>query len=381
MPPRPKAAHRLPPDPTTPRPPWADVLASIDDGIVVLDAACRILEVNPAAEALVGGSAAHLLGQEVRALLRGRPENQWLGDLVEATVAEGGVRRRGEGVLAVRAEEVPVAASCAPVHDAEGGFRGAVLVLRDLTLQRTLEATARRGDRLAALGTVALGLAHEIRNPLGGIKGAAQLLRTTLTDPDQIRATEIVVSEVERLDALVEQLRELARPPHLQVEAVNIHRILNDVLSLQRRSPAWGAVTLRTEFDPSLPAVRGDRAQLTQVFLNLVKNALEALDGRGELCVSTRFESRFHIRRGRARGQFLVVRVADTGPGVAETDQAQLFAPFFTTKPRGTGLGLAVCHRIVSEHGGTITYEPRRGGGACFRVTLPVTDDDVGDGR
>jgi two-component system nitrogen regulation sensor histidine kinase GlnL len=380
LPPRAKAARRLAPEPA-PRPPWGDVLASIEDGIVVLDAARHILEVNPAAEALVGGSAVQLVGQDVSTLFRGRRENRWLVELVEATVAEGVARRRGEGALVVRTEEVPVAASCAPVHDADGGFRGAVLVLHDLTLERTLEATARRADRLAALGTVALGLAHEIRNPLGGIKGAAQLLRATLSDPDQIRATEIVVSEVERLDGLVEQLRELSRPPHLHIEPVNIHRILNDVLNLQRQAPAWGTATLRTEFDPSLPAVQGDRAQLTQVFLNLVKNAIEALGGAGELAVATRFESRFHIRRGQARGQFLVVTVEDSGPGVAERDQPQLFAPFFTTKARGSGLGLAVCHRIVTEHGGTIAYESRRGGGACFRVTLPVSEDDVVGGR
>src|SRR5439155_23608624 len=142
-------------------------------------------------------------------------------------------------------------------------------------------------DRLAALGTVALGLAHEIRNPLGGIKGAAQLLRAALHDPDLLRCTDIIVREVERLDGLVGQLRELSVPPRLQLEPVNIHRVLNDVLALQRQVPAWGAITLRTAFDPSLPPVDGDRAQLTQVFLNLVKNSLEALEGGGELVVET----------------------------------------------------------------------------------------------
>ena len=188
---------------------------------------------------------------------------------------------------------MPVTAACAPIQGPDGTLRGAVLVLHDLTLQRTLEAATRRADRLAALGTVTVGLAHEIRNPLGGIKGAAQLLRGGLTDPGLVRATDVIVNEVDRLDGLIEQLREFSRPPQLQLDAVNIHRVLNHVLTLQRQASTWGSVTLRTEFDPSLPAVRGDRAQLTQVFLNLIKNASEALEGRGELVISTQIDSRF----------------------------------------------------------------------------------------
>ena len=200
-----------------------------------------------------------------------------------------------------------------------------------------------------------------------------------MRDPELLRCTDIIIHEVDRLDGLLEQLRELTVPATLHLAPVNIHRVLNDVLALQRQAPAWGETTLRTEFDPSLPSVRGDQAQLTQVFLNLVKNALDALGGHGELGVSTRIETRYHIRRGHGRGQFLSVAVEDTGPGVSAEDQAQLFSPFFSTKAGGTGLGLALCHRIVVEHEGTIAYEPRRGGGARFRVTLPVSDGDVGD--
>lgn len=348
------------------------MLASIEDGVIVLDRAGCVTDLNPAAEQLTGTSAPHSAGADVGTLFRA---STWVAEMARETLAGGIAHRRGEGTLSARGHEVPVSAACAPIVDGEGRARGAVLVLHDLTLQHTLDVTTRRADRLAALGTVASGLAHEIRNPLGGIKGAAQLLRGAVDDPELKRCTEIIIHEVDRLDGLVEQMRELATPPRLRLEAVNIHRVLNDVLALQRQSPAWGAVAVRTAFDPSLPAVHGDPAQLTQVFLNLVKNALEALGGAGTLGLSTRLEAAFHIRRGSGRGRFLSVLVEDSGPGIPAEHQAQLFSPFFSTKAQGTGLGLALCHRIVTEHGGTIAHEPRPTGGAGFRVTLPVSEE------
>jgi two-component system nitrogen regulation sensor histidine kinase GlnL len=356
---------------------FTDVLASISDGVIVLDADGALSDLNPAAEQLTGVASSLATGLAIEELVAGRPANAWLAELARATLREGLARRRSEDRLRARGQDVPVSAACAPVHDLDGVLRGAVLVLHDLTLERALDTTTRRAERLASLGTVALGLAHEIRNPLGGIKGAAQLLRAGLVDPAQIQATDIIIREVDRLDGLVEQLRSLSTPPQLQLAPLNIHRILNEVLSLQHQAAQWGDVTLRTEFDPSLPAVQGDRAQLTQVFLNLVKNALESLHGRGELTISTRIETRYHVRRHSHRNQFLSVTIADDGPGVPEHAQSHLFSPFFTTKARGTGLGLAVCHRIVVEHGGIIAYEHRPGGGARFRVTLPVSEDHV----
>jgi two-component system nitrogen regulation sensor histidine kinase GlnL len=362
--------------PATARLPWSDVLASIQDGVLVIDADARVSDLNPAAEQLIGVSAAQAVGRDLAGLFRTSP---WVSDMARGTLEAGTTQRRAEGRLGSRRRDVPVGAACGPIVDELGSVRGAVLVFHDLTLERTLEATNRRADRLAALGTVARGLAHEIRNPLGGIKGAAQLLRGAVADPELARCTDVIIREVERLDGLVEQLHELSVPPRLRLEPVNIHRVLNDVLTLQRQAPAWGDVMLRTAFDPSLPPVRGDRAQLTQVFLNLVKNAVEALDRSGELAVTTHIETRYHVRRRSGRGRFLSVMVEDNGPGISEEHQAQLFSPFFSTKARGTGLGLALCHRIVTEHGGAIAHEARAEGGARFRVTLPVSEDDGRD--
>jgi two-component system nitrogen regulation sensor histidine kinase GlnL len=363
--PRPRAAERFG---------WPDVLASLSDGVLILDADGVVDDCNPAAELLAGISASQVVGRELSHAFGTRPTNRWMIDLVDATLREAVTHRRSEECLWSAGREVLVGAACAPVLDPSGALRGAVLVLHDVTLRRAIETASRQAERLAALDGVAAGLAHEIRNPLGGIKGAAQLLRTGLQDPEQLRCTDLIIREVERLAGLVDQLRDLGSPPPLSLEALNIHRILRDVLDLEQEAPEWGTIAVVAEFDPSLPPVVGDAAQLQQVFLNLVKNAAEALGGRGTITIATRMDAGYRIRRDGGRSRYLAVTVSDTGPGIPEAHLSRIFAPFFSTKSRGSGLGLALCQRIVTQHGGTLVYDTAPDGGARFRVTLPVSD-------
>ncbi|HWP64423.1 MAG TPA: ATP-binding protein [Candidatus Limnocylindria bacterium] len=358
---------------------WSDVLASISEALIVFGPDARVFAVNPVAETLLDSSEALVRGKHLEELCPPAGHNAWLVPIVVGTLRDGTVQRHGEAWLARHGKRVLVSATCGPLHDRAGAVRGAVLVLRDLTLERALDDTTRRADRLTAFGSVVLGLAHEIRNPLSGIKGAARLLEQELVDPGHRRCTEIIVREVDRLEGLVAQLNALREPRPLRRVPVNIHRVLQDVLNLQQRTPDWGAVVLRAAFDPSLPPVLGDADQLTQVFLNLVRNALEAMGGRGELHVSTRVETGLQVRLPEGTMMLASVIIGDTGPGVPADVEPLLFAPFFSTKARGSGLGLPVCHRIVTEHAGTIAYEPRAGGGASFRVTLPLapTDDHL----
>jgi two-component system nitrogen regulation sensor histidine kinase GlnL len=349
------------------------VLASVSEALLVVTADARLFALNPAAESLLELSEGLIRDAPLATVFPIDGANAWLVSIVRTTLATGTMQRRPEGTLVRRGKPVLVAATCGPMHDRSGTVRGAVLVLHDLTLERSLDETVRRAEHLTAFGSVVLGLAHEIRNPLSGIKGAARLLEQELTDPAQRRCTEIIVREVDRLEGLVTQLNTLREPRPLRRRPVNVHRVLHDVLSLQRRTPDWGSVVVRTAFDPSLPPVLGDADQLTQVFLNLVRNAVEALGGRGELHVGTRVETGLQVRLPEGTLKLASVAIGDTGPGVPADVEAQLFTPFCSTKARGSGLGLAVCHRIVREHGGTVGYERRAGGGALFRVTLPLT--------
>jgi two-component system nitrogen regulation sensor histidine kinase GlnL len=193
-----------------------------------------------------------------------------------------------------------------------------------------------------------------------------------------------MIREIDRLANLVEQLLCLGAPRKPNLLAINVHEILRHVLELMKPELDAKAIKLRIEIDPSLPEVLGDAAQLTQVFLNIIKNAIEAMPSGGLLSLATRMETDFHIMRLRASraasagdqprspAKFMRVEVADDGPGFPELDTARLFEPFFTTKARGSGLGLSICQGIVAAHDGDIRVANRAEGGGLVTITLPL---------
>jgi signal transduction histidine kinase len=236
-------------------------------------------------------------------------------------------------------------------------------------------------DRLAALGQMAAGLAHEIRNPLGSIKGAAQFLQpTSLTGGAAAQAhsqgdtkefLNIIVEEVNRLNKIVSQFLDYARPYRGEQKPLEIADVLKKTLQLLQKEDV-GRFDITTAFAERLPPIRADAEQLLQVFLNLSLNALQAMPDGGRLLMSTGL--RRSTRRG-AAAAFLEIRFRDTGVGIEPGDLKNLFIPFFTTKDKGTGLGLPISQRIIENHGGTIEVRSQPGEGATFTVLLPVEAD------
>ena len=352
---------------------WEQILANLDDGVIALDADGKIIFFNEASEVLTDISTAAATGQALEHIFKREP---WLVDLVTRTHPPRQKRARGEGDFISRwGRKIPVGVTVSPLQDRHGHFVGTILLLRDIKRRKELEEDLKRADRLVLMGTLGAGLAHEIRNPLGGIKGAAQLLRRSVDgDPSVREFTDIMIREVDRVNQLIEQLLDLSRPAELDLAPVNIHEVLEDVLLLESQALGDKELQIKKWFDPSLPPIRGDRARLTQVFLNLVKNAFQAME-RGSLVVTTRVETDYHVREhGTALNRFIWVDLADEGVGIREEDLPHIFSPFFTTKNNGTGLGLATCYRIIKEHGGTIRVESTQGKGSIFRVSLVVAD-------
>ena len=357
-------------------PPLENVLTSLGDPVILTDDADHITLFNQAAEELTGVPKAHALHRSCEEVFKASPP---IVAIVQRTRASGQSQSCGEETLMIAQRRVPVRLSCSPLWGPNDEVHGTALVMQDLSYQKKLEDEARRSETLARLGGLVAGLAHEIKNPLGGIKGAAQLLAQRFADqPDVHEYTGVMIREIDRLTRFVEQLLTLGVPAAPTHQALNVHKVIHEVLALMQSELSAKGIVVRLQIDPSLPDVRGDEAQLTHVFLNLVKNAMEAMPEKGTLTITTRMETDFHIlwravRGGAAgSGKFLRVEVADTGPGFAESDAERVFEPFFSTKPRGTGLGLAICQRIVATHGGDIRAENRRGGGAAVTVTLPL---------
>jgi len=364
------------PDPTPSQPQisWEQILSSLEDGVITLDRSGNVSYFNEAAEMLTDLAASHALRQPFARIFRKEP---WLIQLVEKSVPPLQESARGEGDLVSRwGKKVPVGITVSPLQDRHGTFLGSILLVRNLIHRKELEEDLKRADRLAMVGTLAAGLAHEIRNPLGGIKGAAQLLRRNLDhDPSLIEYTNIMTREVDRVNLLIEQLLDLSRPAKLDIVPLNIHEVLEDVLLLELQTKSQATITIKKLFDPSLPPIRGDRNRLMQVFLNLVKNACQAMNGSGTVTVTTRVEADIYFRgQGAGRSQFIWVEIEDEGAGIKDEDLLHIFSPFFTTKNNGTGLGLAVCYRIVKEHGGIIRVDSTEGKGSTFKVSLVVAD-------
>ena len=238
-------------------------------------------------------------------------------------------------------------------------------------------------DRLAVLGQMAAGLAHEIRNPLGAIKGAAQLLADP--GPDEEAAAQsreflaIILEEVDRLDRVVGSVLDLARPNQAHVVPTDVNAVVRRTLQVLSSERMGGAITVEVVLDPSLPRVSIEPEQLRQVLINLHRNAAQAMKGRGRVTISTRVRIGRGTRGGPGdAGTFVELNVADNGPGISQKILDKLFLPFFTTKQEGSGLGLAISQRIVQGAGGRIEVRTYEGKGSTFSIVLPAAMEALG---
>lgn len=354
---------------------WRDVFDSLNDAVVVLSPVGEIVLKNAAAEAMLGSQVNRGL---IEALLS---RNQWLAGMVRDCLERRQESSCADATLALAGQDVSVRAEVAPLLDEAGHFQGAVVLLHDLSHQKGMELVAVSGDESERLlGLSPSGLAHEIKNPLTGIKGAAELLAGLF--PSGHRAQQycgVIMEGVSRIADLVEQVLSVDGPRGLKKEPVNIHMVLHRALGAAGLfPPGQSAIKVEQMFDPSLPEVLGDAAALESVFLNLFRNAIEAMGpSPGTIRLRTRMESEFRLRMGHEQRRFLRVEVSDNGPPITPEQEAQLFTPFFTTKPSGSGLGLVLSQRIVALHQGKLwaeRCEERDLTGMTFKVTLPLAD-------
>ena len=352
---------------------YAMILENIDRAVIAFNQAGRITLFNPAAEALMKCSSRQMIAQHYQELFKGQ---KTLLYLIKVALEEGRSITDDEGLYLQRsnAAPLPVNAYAAPIFANVGNQDGAVMILRDLSQIRELEGTLRRADRLSILGTLAAGLAHEIKNPLGGIKGAAQLLSMELGEESSLRDyTQIMIKEVERINFIIEELMDLGNPRPPEIDDVDLTKVLNDIILLQREAVRSQNIKFILKLDPSIPPIQGDEDLLTRLFLNLIKNAGEAISHSGEVSVETRIASNYHITSpGKRPSPMVDITINDTGCGIAPEEMDRIFTPYFTTKSKGSGLGLAISQKIIEDHHGLLKIESSPEKGTSIIISLPL---------
>lgn len=256
--------------------------------------------------------------------------------------------------------------------DNETHMEGIIVLFFDRSSGMRITEQSKQNDRIHYLSTLAAGLAHEIKNPLSGIIGASQLLGASLGDNEELKEYAAMIEhEASRVDRLLGSLIRISKPRKLDKKSVNINKILHNIVLLQETRTRF-RVDFNEEFDPSLPEVMGDEETLSQVFLNLIKNAIEAIPHEGKIMVRSKMRTDYTLMQGDKKKKMIEVTIEDTGCGMTEAELTNLFVPFFTTKSEGTGLGLAVSYQIVEEHEGQLRVTSEIGKGSNFSVLLPI---------
>jgi PAS domain S-box-containing protein len=333
-------------------------------GMLLVDELGKIVMVNASALHQFGYEREELLGQSVEMLI---PATSRFGHRQHRTgfIKVPQARSMGEGreLFGLRKDgrEFPVEIGLTPIQTAKG--MGVVASILDISERRRLEMQLRRAERLAELGTLASGMAHEIGTPMNVILGRAEYLLQRTADEGMKKGLATIVTQVERITKVMNQLLTFARRKPSERRAVDFGEIVDDSLEMFQERIAHSRVTVDKTIESSLPPILADRDQLIQVLINLVMNSLHAMPEGGRLGLSLNRENR-HVRLG----------VSDTGHGMPEEIRSKIFDPFFTTKDfgKGTGLGLTVVKGIIEEHGGTISVESVVDKGTTFWIRLPL---------
>jgi two-component system nitrogen regulation sensor histidine kinase GlnL len=375
--------------------PYENIIENLTEAVIGVDTQKRITVFNQAAERLTELSRKRATGNllsDIFAL------DGWLLELVDKTFtdetiyAETHLKRSNYEATLHRRFSPPVQVSVSTLNllDNSGDLSGVAILIKDVSAIKSIESEELRKDRLAYLGTFVANLAHEVKNPLSGIKGAAQLLARRTENAQFKELTDVVIKESDRLNNIVCDMLDFTRMKKPIKGNLNIHMVLDSVTALveKEKTSTDNNITVTRAYDPSLPEIKGNSSQLIQVFLNVIKNATDAVVEHAyrdkktkytpNITVTTRLASGFKIKQVSAstkeagKGSFALIEVKDNGIGIAKKDLEKVFTPFFTTKSHGSGLGMGISYKIIKEHDGYISIDSAPDEGTSIRIYLPL---------
>jgi signal transduction histidine kinase len=348
------------------------IVASVPSALVAFDASGHSMVINAPGLALLGVDGA--LGQPIATILHKVPQ---LAEMVEECLRSGNVYRREE-IESLTAEQMPrrLGATVAPIElSADRGPRGALCLLTDITEVTQLREQVALKKNLESLGEMSAGLAHEFKNAIATLHGYVQLLQSLELDERARGTASSLLNEVRNLSEMVTSFLNFARPQPLQLEAVNLNELIAECASelapLFKQAAVDLLITGTAGVSPAARAtvIPADERMLRQALLNLIRNAAEAIP---ESQTDRRVEVLSSTERDNAGKQWAIVEIRDTGEGIPTADLQRIFIPFFTTKATGHGVGLALAHRVITQHGGTLTAANAKDGGAVFTVRLSL---------
>ena len=342
------------------QPPHHLGLEHLSTAVLVLDRDFRVRYANPAAENLFEFSSKSVAGTAVNQVF---VETGGLVAATESAFASGASYTEHEMTLATAANTYQVSLTVSPLFDVEP-----LLLLEFYQIDKHLKIAREERMQLQQQYNRELlrNLAHEIKNPLGGIRGAAQLLEHELPKPALREYTQVIIKEADRLQSLMDRL--LAPSRMTKLAPANVHEVLERVRSLILAEHPVG-LAIRRDYDTSLPELMADHEQLIQIVLNIVRNAVQAIQGQGEITLRTRVARHVTLVK-KSHRMALELKIIDNGPGIPETIREQIFYPLVTSKEEGTGLGLTIAQTYVAHHGGSIDCDSQSGR-TCFTVLLP----------
>jgi PAS domain S-box-containing protein len=343
------------------------LIQSIGSGLILVDTKERITYFNRAAEKVLGYSRKEVIGKPF-AIFSLREKKQ---TMPTPFMNHGEMDSRREGLIRRKDKvEIPVGFNITDHLDSQGKRIGKIISFRDMTNVLKLQEEILRMDRLVSVGELSSGIAHEIRNPLAGIKTTAQALGEEMEQDDPKREyLNRITKEIDRLNALLKTFFSFAKPQKLNPVVCNIKDIVNEIIPLLIKDIANRSINFTEEYAPGLPRVKVDFSQMHQVFLNLFLNAIQAMPKGGELKIRAEpIASAPLVNPGK---EYVRISVSDTGKGIPARDLNKIFDPFFTSRPKGIGLGLSITYQIIKNHGGSIKVDSKADKGTTFTLTLP----------
>ncbi|MGE2763725.1 two-component system sensor histidine kinase AtoS [Escherichia coli] len=334
------------------------IIENAADGVIAIDRQGDVTTMNPAAEVITGYQRHELVGQPYSMLF----DNTQFYSPVLDTLEHGTEHVALEISFPGRDRTIELSVTTSRIHNTHGEMIGALVIFSDLTARKETQRRMAQAERLATLGELMAGVAHEVRNPLTAIRGYVQILRQQTSDPIHQEYLSVVLKEIDSINKVIQQLLDFSRPRHSQWQQVSLNALIEETLVLVQTAGVQARVDFISELDNELSPIIADRELLKQVLLNILINAVQAISARGKI----------RIRTWQYSDSQQAISIEDNGCGIDLSLQKKIFDPFFTTKASGTGLGLALSQRIINAHQGDIRVASLLGYGATFTLILPI---------